>query len=221
MMRPVILILSLLCATLAFGAGVQGDYVEARNADVFVGACFANSEGGFAGDMAVFGWKISTGTWQGATLDGLSVVGVVRAKSTLGDPNHSAYPVKSVLIVDSRANAEQRRALKAFAQRMGGDLLQDVVRVDYQPIALTIDGDIHGAKATLAAGDLAEIQTRALGDGDHTCANSVVWYMPLTKLEHAMPAFAVENSYRGQGLGAVWKSPGKPSAFVGAFQVQE
>ena len=86
MKRFVTLFLTALCAvSLAAAGSVQGEYVEARNADVFVGACFANAEGGYAGDMAIMGWKIDKGSWQGVSLDGLSVVGVLRAKSTLGD----------------------------------------------------------------------------------------------------------------------------------------
>src|SRR5947209_311993 len=132
-----ILVLSL-ATCLSFAAGIPsnsiyGDYVEARTADVYTGPCFANSEVGLTGELAVFGWKVTKGSWSGVALDGLGVVGVVRASSTLGDVYHSAYPVKAVLIVDSHANAEQRLALQSFAKRMGGDLLQDVVRVDYQP----------------------------------------------------------------------------------------
>ncbi len=64
---------------------VSGNYVEARTADVYTGPCFANSEVGLTGDLAVFGWKIGKGSWDGVALDGMSIVGVVRAKSTLGD----------------------------------------------------------------------------------------------------------------------------------------
>ena len=114
------------------------NYVEARTADVYTGPCFANSEVGLTGQLAVFGWKVTKGSWDGVQLDDLGVVGVVRASSTLGDVYHTAYPVKAVLIVDERANPEQRLALQSFAKRMGGDLLQDVVRVEYQPIDLTL-----------------------------------------------------------------------------------
>src|SRR5215468_7727894 len=111
---------------------VYGNYIEARTADVYTGPCFANGEVGQVGQLAVFGWKISGGSWQGVNLDGLSVVSAIRAKHTLGDVYESSYPVKAVLIVDSRANAEQRLALQSFARHMGGDLLQDVVKVEYQ-----------------------------------------------------------------------------------------
>src|SRR5712691_9374966 len=102
-----------LAASLCFAGGIPthniyGDYIEARTADVYTGPCFANSEGGLVGELAVFGWKIEKGSWQGVNLDGLSVVGAVKAKSTLGDVYHSSYPVKAVLIVDERATPEQR-----------------------------------------------------------------------------------------------------------------
>ena len=213
-------------ASIGFAAGIpehtiRGNYVEARTADVYTGPCFANSEVGLTGELAVFGWSVDKGSWHGVNLDGLSVVGVVKAHHTLGDVHETSYPVKSVLIVDSRASLEQRMALQAFAKKMAGDLLQDVVRVDYQPIALTFsDGDVHAARATLTAGTLAKIQTRAINKGDHICTNEEVWYRPLSKLDHAMPAFALAHDFKGQGLGTTWSSPDKRSSFVGTFVEQ-
>jgi len=212
-----------LSACLAFAGGVPsnsiyGNYVEARTADVYTGPCFANSEVGLTGQLAVFGWKVTRGSWNGVSLNDLGVVGVIRASSTLGDVYHTAYPVKAVLIVDERANAEQRLALQSFAKHMGGDLLQDVVRVDYQPIDMSFaNGDLHSMKETLTAGNLAKIETRALNEGDHICRNEEVWYRPLTKVEHAMPAFAISNTFKGQGLDEQWSSPDKRSAFVASF----
>lgn len=216
---------ALAISTCSFAAGlharsVNGNYIEARTADVYTGPCFANGEVGQVGQLAVFGWKISNGSWQGVNLDGLAVVGVVRAKHTLGDVYESSYPVKAVLIVDSRATAEQRLALQGFAKHMGGDLLQDVVKVDAQPIELEIEGaNIHGAAAKLTAGSIAKIQTRAMNAGDHICSNEEVWYPPLTKLDHAMPAYALAHEYRGTGLGETWSSPYKRSGFVGTFSI--
>src|SRR3984893_789588 len=121
---------SLCLAASVFGASlpsnaVRGEYIEARTADVYTGPCFANSEVGLAGDLAVMGWKIEKGSFQGVSLDGLSVMGVLRASGTLGDVTAPVYPVKSVLVIDDRASAEQRLALRAFAQRMAGKLLSD------------------------------------------------------------------------------------------------
>lgn len=212
-----------LVSGLAFAASlpsnkVYGEYVEARTADVFTGPCFANAEAGLIGNLAVFGWKVTKGTWHGTNLDGLGVVAAVRATSTLGDVYQPAYPVSAVIIVDDRANPEQRLALQSFAKRMSGDLLKEVVRVDSAPISLTFEnGDMHSMKATLTAGTLAQIRTRAIHEGDHICRNEEVWYSPLSKTNHVMPAVAEAHRFAGEGLGTKWSSPFKRSSFIGTF----
>ncbi len=72
-------------------------------------------------------------------------------------------------------------------------------------------------KASQTAGNLAKITTRALNGGDHICRNEEVWYRPLTKLDHAMPAYSLANQFQGQGLDTTWSNPDKRSAFVGSF----
>jgi hypothetical protein len=196
---------------------IHGDYIEARNAEVYTGPCFANGEAGQVGDLAVFGWSIEKGAFEGVALDGLSVVGVVHASNTLGAGIETA-PADAVLIVDERANPEQRLALKNLARRMGGDLLQNVVKIDYAPISFTLkDNNLHTATATLNAGGLAQIETRALKTADNICHNEATFYQPLNKLDHAMPAYTLANKFEGEGLGTKWSSPGKRSAFVGSF----
>jgi hypothetical protein len=199
---------------------LRGTYVEARTADVYTGPCFANSETELTGDLAVMGWKIDQGSFNGVKLDGLSVVGVLKASNTLGNYMRPVYPVKSVLIVDENASIEQRMALKAFAQKMAGDLLTDIVRTEVRPITLKT-ADIHSRSVSLTAGELAKVATRALENGDQVCHNESVYYPPLVKLEHAMAAYTVDNSFQGTGLGTNWSYPGKRGSFVGTFQVSE
>ena len=215
-----------LCALLAVpllsGAGLtksslRGQYIEARNADVYTGPCFANGEAGQVGDLAVLGWSVEQGSWEGVPLDGLSVVGIIRAGNTLG-AGIDVDPVRAVLIIDQRANLQQRAALRGLAQQMSGGLLEDVVRVEYAPITLTIkDNSIHTAAATLEAGGLARIETRALRTSDDICHNEETFYPPLTHVDHAMPAYTVADRFDGQGLGETWSAPGKRSSFVGSF----
>jgi len=201
-------------------SSIHGNYIEARTADVYTGPCFANGEADQVGTEAVFGWKIDNGDWHGVPLAGLSVVAVIRSQHTLGLSSEPVNPAIAVLIVDSRADAEQRLALQSFAKRMGGDLLSSVVKVDYVPIELTIQGgNIHGGAARLTAGSLAEIQTRAMNAADHICGNEEVWYPPLTKTEHVMPAYALENTFTGDGLGETWHNRFKRSGFVGTFRL--
>jgi hypothetical protein len=100
---------------------IYGDYVETRSADVYTGACFANSELGLMGDQAILAWRISKGSWNGVSLDGMSVVGVAKASGTIGGEQYNEVnPAKAVLIVDDRATNEQRVALKVICAVDGG-----------------------------------------------------------------------------------------------------
>lgn len=204
---------------------VSGNYVEARTADVYVGACFANSEVQLVGNLAVTGWQINKGTWRGVNLDGLSVVAAVHANSTLGDRTGAPYPVRAFLIVDEKASLEQRMALRQFAQHMTGDLLENIVRTEAMPITFSVLGEsIHERRVELAAGTLASIRTRAIESVDGHCGHEVTWYNPLAKTEHAMAAYTLEHRFNGsstQDLKARWSSPDKSSAFVGTFRLAE
>ncbi|HWC96739.1 MAG TPA: DUF1326 domain-containing protein [Candidatus Sulfopaludibacter sp.] len=218
-------IAAVLFSTLSFAAGIPprtitGTYIEARTADIFTGPCFANGEVEMAGKEAVFGWKINSGKWQGVDLQGLSVVGVVRAEHTLGNVYEPINAMRAVLILDSHATAEQQAALRSFALKAGGDLFKNIVKVDNAPIEFTVqDDNIHSAVAKLSAGSLAAIKTRAIMAADHTCGNEDAFYPPLNDLDHAMPAYALEDVYQGGGLGETWKNGPRRSSFLGTFHL--
>ncbi|HST22929.1 MAG TPA: DUF1326 domain-containing protein [Blastocatellia bacterium] len=197
---------------------ISGDYIETRSADVWTGPCVANGEVNLAGDQAILAWRVTKGDWNGVTLDGLSVVGVVKAGATLGDPYTNPYPAKTVMIVDEKATAEQQKALVGFAQTMAGELLNNVVRVEVAPIKMEVSRDGHHyGKTFVRAGKLAGIETRALSSKDHLCGNEEVFYQPLTPTMHSMPAVAELDEYTGPSLGVSWTVHGKRSAFVGSF----
>ena len=197
---------------------ITGDYLESRSADVYVAQCFANSEVNLTGDQALLAWHVRNGSWDGQRLDGLTVIAAVKANATIGDPYASPYPAKSVMLVDEQATPKQREALVSFAEHMGGKLVSTVVRVIPTTIEMNVlrDHEHHG-QAILRAGTFAEIQTRALNEGDHSCGAEVTYYPPLTKLEHSMAAVATTDEYQGPGLGVDWDRHGKRSAFVGSF----
>jgi len=203
--------------TMPTSAQVTGIYIESRTADVYTGPCFANGEVNLTGQEAVLAWRIEKGTWNEVALDGLSVVAVVRANSTLGDPFANPLPAKTVFVVDEDARAEQRAALIAFAQAQTGELLKDVVAIEVTWIRLEMESARHGF-ATLEAGNLARISTRAIGSGDHLCSNEEVFYPPLAGgLGHTVPAVALESRYRGNHLNVTWSDAGRRGAFVGTF----
>ena len=115
-------------AVVPASAELKGDYIESRSADVYTGPCFANGQVGLVGDQAILAWRVKEGSWKGTDLNGLSIVAVVKASATLGDPYHNPYPAKSVLILDERATFRQRVALEEFARSMAGRLLSNVLQ---------------------------------------------------------------------------------------------
>ena len=214
-----IAVAALLVPLLALGGGaaaaatVNGDYVEARTADVWTGPCFANGEVNLVGREAILAWRVKAGSWQGVALDGLSVAAVVTASATLGDPHAEALPARALVLVDESADIAQRRALAAFARETAGELLTDVVAVEPAPISFGVAGDaVH-----LSAGEVAELHTRALNHHDRHCGNEILYYPPLTETVDARAAATVVHAYRGSELGRTWSSPGKRSVYVGTF----
>ena len=209
-----------LLATSALAQQIKGEYVETRSADIYTGQCFANGEMGLAGDQAIVAWHVKEGSWDGVSLAGLSVVGAVKANATLGDPFGKPYPAKSVLLVDRKANEQQRQALINFAQEMGGELLRHVVKVMDVPVNIRVLQE-HSASASVRAGEFVKVETRAIGDKDHLCGNEDTFYPPLTDTNHAMPAVAMTDEYQGQGLNVTWTLHDKRSAFVGTFEKKQ
>jgi hypothetical protein len=217
-MRPLgfICAVTLTLSVVASAEQIRGDYIETRSADVYTGQCFANGEVNLVGNEAILAWHVQSGSWDGVSLDGLTVAAVVEAHATLGDPYANPYPAKSVLIVDEEANQQQRAALVAFAHQMGGELLRNVDQIIPAPMELVVNPEHHGV-ALLRAGRFATVQTRSLNETDHLCGNEETFYPPLTQVAHAMPAVALTDAYRGPGLGVDWETHGKRSAFVGTF----
>ena len=195
---------------------IRGDYLETRSADVYTGQCFANGEVNLVGNEAILAWHVQSGSWDGVSLQGLTVAAAVRANGTLGDPYESPYPVKAVLLVDDQASARQKAALVTFAEHMGGELLENVEQVIPTQMELVVNAEHHGT-AMFRAGQFATVQTRSIGGQDHLCGNEVTFYPPLTQLAHSMPAVALTDTYSGPGLGVSWDFHGKRSAFVGTF----
>jgi hypothetical protein len=208
----------LMLASIAQAQQIYGEYVESRNADVYTGHCFAMSEINLVGDQAIMAWRVSKGEWNGVKLDGLSVVGVARGSGTFGNPYENPLPAKTVLIVDEKATAQQRDALKAFAQSMGGDIFANIVRTEVAPIKVEVEyhGE-HPSASRVKAGSLASIITRSLTAKDHICGNEQTYYQPLTATAHSMPGVAVLDQFNGDGLGVSWTLREKRSAFVGNF----
>lgn len=196
---------------------ISGNYMEFRNADVYTGPCFANSQVGLTGQNAVLAWQITDGQWNGVSLSGLGVVAVVRASATLGDPFADPLPAKAVLFVDSRATEAQQAALISFAQSQSAGLLNDIVATNQAPISFTADPG-HMAWQALSVGNTVKLSTRAITMNDMICHNEQTYYPPLSShLTHSMAVVALDSSYQGSSLGVTWDESNGRGSFVGKF----
>src|SRR5260370_42328512 len=148
---------AVLCAAPASAAGIKGQYIEARTCDIWTGPCFANAELNLTGKNAVLGWKVEKGDFDQVNLDGLGVVAVIAASDTLGVKQTGES--KAVLIVDSRANKEQRAALVRLAKQQGGELVANVVAVQSASVDLDMGKCAEGGCGLWKAAP-ARIQTR-------------------------------------------------------------
>src|SRR4051794_38286977 len=172
-MRSLLFLAALLVAPLLAQAGEPtGDYLETRTCDVYTGPCFANGQVGLCGRDAVMAWSIDSGSFKGVDLAGLKVILAVRASDTLGFGGGVVIhpdPIKSVALVDKRANAKQQDALVAFATQQAGRVAGTLVRVETVDIEMSIDHiDMVGK---LRAGHIVDIETRKLAKGDCVCSN--------------------------------------------------
>ncbi len=197
-----------------------GDYLEARTCDVWVGACFANSETNEQGRQATMVWRFTEGSFKGVELAGLSAALFITARSTLGDRYHSPLPVRNVLLVDERASDAQKIALREFVALQTGEIGGNVIEEIATPITLKVDCCDKEGCAKFEAGEIAKIETRCLHSTDKVCGHEETFYPPLVTLAEKHAVYTVEHSVKGTLLGLAWVDRDSRSSFLGKFELE-
>lgn len=193
---------------------VRGEYLEARNADVWTGPCFANGEMGIVGNKAVLAWKVGEGSRGGARLDGLGIAAVVIGDGTFGMGNK--VTTRTLLLVDERADKAQRAALVGMARELASDTIQTVTEIKAVPFELeTAYCDGLGC-ARLKAGD-AEVRTRCLCAKDSICGHEEMSYPAMARVESPYAAYTLTNSFKGKELGETFRDNNARSAIIANF----
>ena len=195
------------------GASLSGKYVEACTAEVFTGGCIMGSEAETVGKQAVLAWKVDRGSFNGISLDGLSVVAAVAGDRNLGiqEIGGGKANVRSAVFVDDRANADQRIALVAMATELSRGTVGNVINVSSTPIQFTDqDHAVH-----VAAGQVA-LDVNKHVPHDPSCG-AMQWFHPLSSMSDSEIGVAEQHSFTGTGLGTKWSDPNKRSAFFGSF----
>ena len=217
MKRAMVLLALLALAAAPLVAGgkgsVSGAYVEARTAEVFTGGCIMGSEAETVGKQAVLAWKVDRGSFNGVTLNGLSVVAAVAGDRNLGiqEIGGTKATVKSAILVDQRANPAQQIALVAMANELSNGLVGTIVNVTPAPIQFADRGGEIQVSAPQVSLDVSKHMIH-----DPSCG-AMQWFHPLAAVDKAEMGLAAEHAFTGSGLGTKWSDPNRRSAFFGTF----
>ena len=188
---------------------IKGDYVEARTASVFAGACHFNGEYGTAGREAIMAWNFASGQWQGTSIGGLKAIAVVSSDENLDRVNAGR---RSEIILDNSASHEQKVAMVEVLKEKYATILGEIVSVRSAPIAFKHEGKSYEVSSAEAA-----INVEAMPN-DLCCRQpNLVWYSPLVQLSGRKVGYTLKAVYSGNTVGDGWERDGENSAFYGSF----
>lgn len=191
---------------------IQGEYIEARSASVYVGACHFGAEFMEGGKEATLVWNIQQGSWNNVSLEGLTVVAVVSAKSNLAIDTETR---KSVLYLDPGTTSEQRTAISSLLTTKHADVLGEVVSTQIAAIEFTKEGTKY---------DVRVDKVLTLSANRYPCANCTqphqIWYEPLTAIQNAIVGKSEVYRYKDVHLPVTWQQSGTANnVFVGSFSM--
>ena len=191
-------------------APLTGDYVEARTASVFAGACHYNGERQTTGRDAVLAWSFKTGVWRGVDVSGVRVVAVVNADANLAEPDAAR---QSELVIDA-ANDAQADAAQAALTENYGPVLGRVRQTRRAAVAFQHEQD---GLYRVAADGVARLNVAPMPNRECCRMPNLVWYQPLAKVENRRVGFTGKAFYAGGAAGEAWQRAGENSAFYGEF----
>jgi hypothetical protein len=189
-------------------ASLVADYVEARTASVFAGACHYNGERVIEGREAVFALKITAGPWRGVDLTGVTAAGETACEDNLAESTASR---QTQIVVDPAASDAQVAAVVDLLQAKSAGSLGTVTAVGRSNIAFTHDADGY----RMSAAGFADLTVRPMPDNACCTQPHLVWYQPLVALEHRKVGYTDSAEYSAGTLGDPWQRAEENSAFYG------
>lgn len=194
----------------ARAAAPTGEYVEARTASVFAGACHYGGEYVSDGREAVSAWHFTGGDWHGVPLAGLSAVAVVRADANLVETSGKR---STMVYVDAKATPSQRKAL---AEALAARYAQSFGTVSaVTPTAITFTHLKDGFR--VQAPGVAALSVDALPDRACCKQPNLIWYAPLAPLTDRRVGYTQLASCTDKTGGDAWSRGNENSAFYGTF----
>lgn len=207
----IVVVSALVFSSQAENISLRGDYVEARTASVFAGACHYNGEVVTTGRDALMAWKVTSGKWQGVDLSGVRVMAIVSADANLGENNTAR---KSEIIIDSEASRTQALAMMNALKEKYAASLGEIVAIRTAPISFERNGRTYAVVTYEAA-----INVEAMPNDLCCKMPNLVWYTPLVGLENRKVGYTSKALYSGKAVGEPWSRSGENSAFYGTFSL--
>ncbi|HZO87299.1 MAG TPA: DUF1326 domain-containing protein [Chthonomonadaceae bacterium] len=194
------------------GNHLRGDYVEARTASVFAGACHFGGEVTTTGREAEMVWHVRDGAWNGVSLEGLNAMAAVVGSENLRDEEAAR---RSVLYIDVKATPAQAEALTAALQANYGKSLGKLVAVKRVPITFARQDESYRVEAKGVGNLVVDAMP------NHECCKlpNMVWYTPLIELSNRRVGYTRTSSVLDKTLGANWTKSGQNTAFYGEFSL--
>jgi len=189
---------------------LTGEYVEARTASVFAGACHFNGELTTTGRAAEVVWHVREGAWNGTSLDGLTAMAAIVSSSNLRE---EAAPRRSVLYIDAKATPAQAESLAAALTQRCAHALGEIVAIKRTPITFALQGEDYRVDAK----GIGRLVVNAMPN--HECCKqpNLVWYSPLVTISGRRVGYTRVSGIQDKTLGADWSKEGQNTAFYGTF----
>lgn len=188
-------------------AKISGDYVEARTASVFCGACHYNGELVTTGNDALLAWSFDAGDYHGVSLKGVRVMAAVTCDENLA---RDLSPHRAQLAVDTGATEQQVAAVRDLLQEKCGSQIGTIVSVSRTQIAFTHSDT--GYLVTARGFGTLNVSYRT----DNSCCvqPGLVWYDPLSPIAGRKVGYT-EFAQSTAAISPRWEREGEDSAFYG------
>jgi len=189
---------------------ITGDYVEARTASVFAGACHYNGELVTTGRDAIMAWSFNAGSFNGVDLAGVKAAASVTSDASLGD-EHAARKVE--LVVDTQATSAQATAVAELVKEKVSAKLGQIVTVRRAPVSFAHTSNQYAVKVE----GFASMTVSPMPDNACCAQPNLVWYSPLSPIENRKVGYTSFAAYTAGSLGEPWQRESENSAFYGTF----
>jgi len=115
--------------------------------------------------------------------------------------------------VDSSASDAQVKAVASLLKQKCGQALGEIVSVRRGSVAFT-----HVLNEYRVSADaFATMSVRPMPNGECCAQPNLVWYTPLSPIEHRKVGYTESASYTAGTVSDVWERAGENSAFYGAI----